>query len=565
MSHSDAASPASKIRFLLLTLGLSSGLILTMLAFRGGPASTLAGGEPAAMARQSRPAASGELDGGQTSPDSGQSARPQVVTAQRGDSRELPLTQKKGGDAALGLPNIADIAETANPAVVNIRAVEIIRPGSQKRRSNPHDPFDFFFPRPDGRGQSPDGPQGEDDGDQRQDSGGTGFLVSEDGFVITNFHVIEEADRVIITLADDSRQYTAKVVGTDPTTDLALLKIDPGRKLQTIPLGDSDRLRVGDWVIAIGNPLAYDHTLTVGVVSAKGRKLRGLSRDVSLDNYIQTDAAINRGNSGGPLLNLKGEAVGINSAISVAGQGISFAIPINMARDVMSQLRDKGKVSRGFLGVSIMDIQAELSDEDRQYFGLENRRGAFIHSVTKGQPADRAGLKKGDAIVAVDGQAITGSDDLIRTISAKPPGAQVSLGIVREGKDRSLTAELIDRPDLTARASNPGLNETPGEPTTDKRLGVTVQDLDAVTRQEYQIDAGVSGVVVTHVSQVSDAWERGLQEGDVITEVNRHPVSSLEQYRQVVEKLKPGDIMALYLSPRGEAGGRFVTLRIGAE
>ncbi len=481
-----------------------------------------------------------------------------VMTAERSQDRDLPLAEKEDRQPSVALPNIADIAARANHAVVNIRATEILR-SSSRRGGDSQAPFEFFFPRPDGLG-----PEGEGD-DQRQDSGGSGFIVSDDGYVITNFHVIEGADKVVILLAEDSHEYPARIVGTDPTTDLALLKIEPSRKLPTIPLGDSSTLRVGDWVVAIGNPLAYDHTVTVGVVSAKGRKLRGLSRDVSLDNYIQTDAAINRGNSGGPLLNLKGEAVGINSAISVAGQGISFAIPIDMARDVMRQLRDTGRVSRGFLGVTIMDIQTELTADDREYWGLEGYQGAFIHSVTPDQPADLAGVKPGDAIVTVDSLSISGSEDLIRTISGKAPGSEVKLGVVREGKEKTLTAELIDRPSLGGPDERQEPDQPDDEPTSEQRLGITVEELTAQTRREYRISPSVTGVVVTHVSQVSDAWERTLRPGDVIVEVNRQPVSSVGEYRAVIDELKEGEIMALYVRYRGEMAGRFVTLRAGAE
>jgi len=286
---------------------------------------------------------------------------------------------------------------------------------------------------------------------------------------------------------------------------------------------------------------------------------------VALDNYIQTDAAINRGNSGGPLLNVRGEAVGINSAISVAGQGISFAIPINMARDVMAQLRDKGKVSRGFLGVTIQDISQELRPEEREYFNLEGRQGAFIQSVTPNLPADRAGLKPGDAVVTVDGTELTGSDDLIKTISAKTPGSQVSLGIIRDGREKKLVAELTDRPDQVARAAQRTPEEKEEQPGSDRRLGVTVEDITADSRNEYRIPADLTGVVVTHVAQVSDAWERGLREGDVIVQVNRTPLTSLQNYKSIVEKLKPGDIMALYVMSPGVTSGRFITLRVGAE
>lgn len=545
---------ARKTKFLFVTFFISAAMVLGMIAV-GGMADGQERHDNASAARVSALAPEGSGDSGS-----------QVVPAQRSNDRELavPPAPKKSPDSSLYLPNIADIVERANGAVVNIRATEIIRPGSKKRRPGTGDPFEFFFPRPDGK--SPNGGMmDDDDDDQRQDSGGSGFIVSEDGYVMTNYHVIEDADKIIVQFADDNHEYPANVVGTDPQTDLALIKVETRTKLPVIPMGDSDRVRVGEWVIAIGNPLAYDHTVTVGVVSAKGRKLAGLSRDVSLDNYLQTDAAINRGNSGGPLLNVKGEAVGINSAISVAGQGISFAIPINMARDVMAQLREKGKVSRGFLGVTIEDIAQELRPEEREFWNLEGRRGAFIQSVTPGLPADRAGLKRGDAVVTVDGAELTGSDDLIRTISAKTPGSSVALGIIRDGHEKKLIAELTDRPDQVARAAQRSPDEKEEQPGSDRRLGVTVEDITADTRNEYRIPPDLNGVVVTHVAQVSDAWERGLREGDVIIEVNKTPIASLTTYKSIVEQLKSGEIMALYVMSPGVTAGRFITLRVGAE
>jgi len=569
MLPTDTPAVTKKISFLILTFAISSAVIFGVVVIGGGGSGgrqrALIADQPVSGPQQQgeeprrsgpRPLESPWL----TPPD-----RPGVMTAQLAQERELelPPSAKPGPRASLYLPDIADIAEKANAAVVNIKATEIIRPGPRKRRQAHPDPFEFFFPKPDGR--TPGEPDEEDD-DQRQDSGGSGFIVSEDGYVMTNYHVIEEADKVVIQLADDNHEYEATIVGTDPQTDLALLKIDARRPLPHIPLGDSERLRVGEWVVAIGNPLAYDHTVTVGVVSAKGRKLQGLSRDVSLDNYIQTDAAINRGNSGGPLLNLKGEAVGINSAISVAGQGISFAIPINMARDVMSQLREKGRVSRGFLGVTIQDIQQEMRAEDREYFSLEGRRGAFIQSVTPDLPADRAGLKPGDAIVTVDGQQLTGSDDLIRTISNKPPGAQVALGIIRDGKDRKLIAELTDRPDRIERASREESEDPPSLPKgSERRFGVTVEEITPEALREHNHAANLTGVIVTRVSQVSDAWERGLRPGDAIVQANRRPIASLAEYRAIVEKLKPGEILSLYVISSGLTNGRFINLRVGAE
>ncbi|MEE9125560.1 MAG: trypsin-like peptidase domain-containing protein, partial [Planctomycetota bacterium] len=242
-------------------------------------------------------------------------------------SRELP--------PAYSLPNFADIAERANPAVVSILSTAVVDQGNRGGRSMLRD---FFF------GPESQEERGDDEEGRRQDSGGSGFIISEDGYILTNFHVIEDADRVQVQLENENRWFRAKVVGTDRLTDLALLKIDAGRRLPTIPLGDSNRVRVGEWVVAIGNPLLWDHTVTVGVISAVGRRLPG-NRDSSMDNFLQTDAAINFGNSGGPLLNLYGEAIGINTAISRIGQGIGFTIPINMAKQIVDQLKENGRVA----------------------------------------------------------------------------------------------------------------------------------------------------------------------------------------------------------------------------
>lgn len=559
MAHVDDGILASKLKFLLLTFAVASFVIIGMMAVGSAASSADAPNAPRGVVE--RGSGAGVSPDDPFAPPSDEQDR--VVTAQRAEERELPVPPaRKGADSSLYLPNIADIVERANPAVVNIRATEIIRAGSRRRRSVPSEPFEFFFPRPDGR--TPRGEQPDDD--QRQDSGGSGFVVTDDGFIMTNYHVIEDADRIVVRLAEDSKEYEARVIGTDELTDLALLKIEPSRKLPTLTLGNSEQMRVGDWVIAIGNPLVYDHTVTVGVVSAKGRRLQGLSRDPSLDNYIQTDAAINRGNSGGPLLNLRGEAIGINSAISVAGQGISFAIPINMARDVMAQLRESGSVSRGFLGVTIQDIQSELRAEDREFFRLASRKGAFIQSVTEGHPADLAGLKPGDAIVSVDGKPIEGSDDLIRTISAKRPGATVALGIVRDGKETTLQAELTNRPGTAERASGRGnVPSPPDEPASDQRLGITVEEITEQARAELRIPPELKGVLITRVSQVSNAWERGLREGDVISEVNRQPVRSLRDYRAIVDRLSPGDVLALYVTNAQFGASRFVTLRVGTD
>jgi len=524
-----------KLQFVLLTLGLSIVLVTVMVAASGG--------------------------GSLLSHALGQRATAipwtKAAGAERAEPREIPPERP---DAVVVAPSFADIAERANPAVVNITATEIVR-SSDRRRFEGHAPFEFFFPNPEGR------PRGEEEDDpERQDHGGSGFVISDDGYLLTNYHVIEDADKITVRLLGDSRDYPARKIGSDPDTDLALLKIDADRKLPVIPLGDSDRMRVGDWVLAIGNPLAYEHTITVGVVSAKGRKLYALNRDSALDNFIQTDAAINRGNSGGPLLNARGEAIGINSAITVAAQGISFAIPINMAKEVLSQLMSKGRVSRGFLGVEIRDVERDLDAEKREYFKIEGRRGAFVENVTPDLPAAQAGLRRGDAIISVDGKPLASGDDLIRMISAKAPGETVTLGIIRDGKEQTLSAELADRTEwarVARRAGAPTDEPESDEQKFDRSLGIVLHEITPQLRRELRLSAEAKGLAVVHVSTTSQAWEKGLREGDVIVEVNGRPVAAMESFRAVTRDLRPGSLVNLYVV--GQGASRFVTLRIEEE
>jgi len=459
----------------------------------------------------------------------------------------------------LTLPNFADIVERVEAAVVSITSTEIISPEQQnkERRGRPfHDPFEFFF--------GPERERRQHEGEERrEDSGGSGFVVSDDGYIMTNYHVIEDADRITVRFADET-ELPAEVVGTDPATDLALLKVDAEKPLSTIPFGNSSKLRVGEWVLAIGNPLAYERTVTVGVVSAKARKLPELSRDFALDSFIQTDAAINFGNSGGPLLNTRGEVIGINSAISRLGQGIGFAVPIDMAAEVMKQLMTSGRVARGFLGISI----SEVSPEKQEYFGLKSREGAFVEAVTPGWPAEKAGLRKGDVITSVDGTRVATSDELIRTISAKSPDSKVHLQLIREGKNMEITAMLADRKDgLSAAPGSPrGFTPAPQEGAPlDKALGMVIEDLSTESRRYYDIPSGTEGALVTRVSQIGPAFEQGIREGDIITEVNRTRITDASQYRAQISKAEPGDIIALYVETPRSGGRRFVTLRIPKE
>jgi len=356
------------------------------------------------------------------------------------------------------------------------------------------------------------------------------------------------------------------VVGTDPGSDLALIKISVPKTLPFLTLGDSESLRIGDWVMAIGNPLQYEHTVTVGVVSAKGRVLRGLSRDASLDNFIQTDAAINFGNSGGPLVNMAGEVVGVNTAISSVGQGIGFAVPASIAREVMDQLRTKGKVSRGYLGITVAEVTPDVAEA----WGLSDEKGALVQSVSPGYPAAEAGVQKGDIITSIDGKPVASSEEVVRVISAKDPGSKVRLSVFRGGKEMTLTANLGDRPtDIAGNRKEGQDKDQPGE-HNETQLGITVEELSPSILQELGMTRETSGVVVTHVSRVSEAWEKGINSGDIVTEVNRVAVSSLAEYRKEIRKVKAGGLLILYVvNPPSRTGGdpisRYVTLRVPKE
>ncbi len=457
--------------------------------------------------------------------------------------------------AVASVPSFADIAQEAMPSVVSITSTDIVKGNQGRRNANPFggegDPFDFFF----GPG-NPRGRQNDQDEEHKQVQGGTGFIISDDGYIVTNNHVIEGADKIEVRI-NNKEKYIAKLIGRDTATDLALLKVETKQRLTPLPLGDSERLRVGEWVMAIGDPLAFDKTVTVGVVSAKQRS--GLTADPatrSFENYIQTDAAINFGNSGGPLINVNGEVIGINTAIFRPAQNIGFAVPVNTLKQVLPQLRDKGKVTRGFLGINIVNV-----DSDRAAaFGLKSEDGAFVEQVEPGKPADKAGVKPGDTIVKVDNVPVKETRDLIGYVSGKPPGSKVQLEVVRDGKPVELTANLAERRD---EASGKEAEKTSSEDSSHERIGIQVTELTPQIRQMQRIKADVDGLVVVHVKEVSAAADAGIQEGDIITQVNGQKVGSTEEFGKVVSRAKKGDYLKLYVfHPRANVS-TFALVKIG--
>jgi serine protease Do len=440
---------------------------------------------------------------------------------------------------ARDLPDFTELVKKYSPAVVNVSTVQ----ANVQRRSSGSPQLDEFFRRffpPDQRG-SPFGRQ--------RRSLGSGFIISEDGFVLTNFHVVEDADEIIVRLSD-RRELEATLVGADPRSDLALLKIE-AEGLPAVQFGDSDTLEVGEWVLAIGSPFGFDYSVTAGIVSAKGRSLPNENNENYVP-FIQTDVAINPGNSGGPLFDLDGRVVGINSQIytrSGGFMGVSFAIPIDVAMGVVEQLKADGRVSRGWLGVVIQDVSRELAES----FGLDKPGGALVARVLDGGPADAGGLKEGDIIVTFNGSDIDLSSDLPHLVGRSRAGGEVEVVIVREGKRKALqvtVGELADDQALSLAASTGASTPSP--------LGLVVEDLDETSRQRADARFGVRVV-----ESSGPAHAAGIRQGDVITRLNNEEVDSVATFNEVVDRLEPGRSVPV-LIVRGQSP-TFLALRVPDE
>jgi serine protease Do len=424
-----------------------------------------------------------------------------------------------------GLVNFADVAERINPAVVNVDSSSRPRQTPRPRRFRPRTPGDGFDADP-----------------VPQRGAGSGFIIDAAGHILTNNHVIEGAERITVKLSD-GRSHRATVVGADPATDIALIKVTSTDTLPIAPLGDSDHVRVGEWVCAIGNPLAYEHTVTVGVISFMGRKLF----DQSLDNYIQTDAAINFGNSGGPLINSRGEVIGINSAISWRASNIGFAIPINQAKVILPQLKADGRVSRGYIGVTLTELDPDL----RRSLRLGEVKGALVLEVEAGSPGARAGVKPYDLILSVDGEEVETNDDLIGKISARQPGAVSRLRLLRDGREQTMAVKLAERPrgdeEPAPAPSNLRRGPTPSSGGTPGSIGMTVNELTADAARRFGVPPDIAGVLVSSVEPFGPAAEAPIERGMVVLEINRQPIASAAAFRRLVEAARPGDILAFYL------------------
>jgi len=431
--------------------------------------------------------------------------------------------------ASSGTPDFVALAKALKPAVVNISTTKNVKP-RRPMLPNPRgpqmDPFEEFFER---------FFQGQPNAPRKERSLGSGFIISADGYILTNNHVVDGADEIKVKLAD-GRSFSAQIKGGDTKLDLALLKIDTGESLPVAKLGDSGKLQVGEWVIAIGNPFGLEQTVTVGIVSAKGRVIGA----GPYDDFIQTDASINPGNSGGPLFNAAGEVIGINTAIIANGQGIGFATPVNAAQNIIPQLREVGHVTRGWLGVSVQPVTEELAVS----FGLDKPRGALVTEVIKGSPAEGAGFQRGDIILAVEGKAVEEMTDLPRAVAGMAVDSSARFEVFRGGKSRTLTVKigrLAEEGQAKAEASGEGGSS----------LGMVVTELTADLARGMGLSAG-KGAVVTSVDPAGPAAEANIRPGDLILEVNGKETPSASAFGQAIKGAKAGQVLRLLLQ-RGDA------------
>ena len=437
--------------------------------------------------------------------------------------------------AAPALPNFVPLAKSAGPAVVNISTEREVStrmgggfPGMPPGMERFFEEFGPFW--------------GQPQGPRKQSSLGSGFIISSDGYIVTNNHVVEGADKVFVNLEGDSdraHSLEATVVGTDAETDIALLKVDAKRDLPVLNFGNSDTAEVGEWVVAIGNPFGLSNSVTAGILSAKGRDIHA----GPFDNFLQTDASINPGNSGGPLINMAGEVIGINTAIVASGQGIGFAIPSNLASRIVEELKSGKKISRGWLGVTIQDVDENAA----KALGLKDAQGALIGSVLPDEPAAKAGLKAGDIIVRVGRDDIRNSTELLRSVADLKPGTDVKITVLRNGKEFSTTVKLGER-------ASQGMRQGGAQEEGGTSLGLTIRPLNKEDARSLQLPANTEGLVILSVQPGSPAQEAGLRPGDVIQSANLTPVVSVDELASIVRKdgRERGAVM-LQVNRRGES------------
>ena len=436
----------------------------------------------------------------------------------------VPTSQATSRQTRAVPESFTALAEQNSPAVVNIRAERSVGQAQQHFRGGPskkddplRDFFDKFFGGRPGR-------------EFKQRGLGSGFIIEKDGYIVTNNHVVEGADKIKVILKNE-KEFDAEIKGRDPNTDLALIKIEAEEDLPTVQLGDSDKLKVGEWVLTIGSPFGLAHTVTTGIISAKGRVIGS----GPYDDFLQTDASINPGNSGGPLINMEGKVVGINTAIIAGGHGIGFAIPINLAKGIIAQLKSKGEVTRGWLGVGIQDLSKEL----KEYYKIDDGEGVLITQVFPGDPASEAGLEPKDIVLEVNGRKVHDSRELSRMIAEAGVGDKVRLLILRKGEEKGFTIELAKRKETRTDLGNTKIGR-------EYEFGIKVSDLTPEIARQLNIQED-KGVVVVGVEPRSKGEEGNILPGDVIKEVNHKEVESVKEYTEEVRNVKPGEPVYLYV------------------
>lgn len=438
----------------------------------------------------------------------------------------LSLTAPCGAEVRHIPESFSELAEKVSPSVVNIRTVKTMKSGGRVFRHFGGGPFgekgfDEFFKHFFGE---------DEQREYKQRSLGSGFIISKDGYIVTNNHVIEDADKIQVKLKN-GKEYDATIEGRDPNTDLALIKIETKDDLDVVPFGDSDALKVGQWVVAIGSPFGLEQTVTAGIVSAKGRVIGS----GPYDDFIQTDASINPGNSGGPLINMDGRVIGINTAIVASGQGIGFAVPVNLAKGIIEQLKVHGEVTRGWLGVAIQDLEGELAE----YYGVEEKKGVLVTEVFEGDPADEAGIEAKDIIVSVNNTKVESTRDLTRIIANIGVGDKAEIKVVRGGKEKTFKVRIAKREEEFVQT-----RRTPK--THEDELGIRVSNLTPELSRRYNMPES-EGVIVTEIDPDKKGAKAGVMAGDVIKEINHEIVKTVNDYKKAINKIDSGESVQMFI------------------
>ncbi|MBI5971113.1 MAG: DegQ family serine endoprotease [Deltaproteobacteria bacterium] len=450
--------------------------------------------------------------------------------------KEGAVNKAPSNASASNMPSFVELAKNLSHVVVNISTTQVIKEKQFAPFPEFRGPLDDFF-NDDFNKFFNETPKRE----FKRQSLGSGFLINKEGYILTNQHVIENATEIIVTFSADKKEYKAKVIGQDQKLDVALIKIKSAEDLPVAVVGNSDDLQIGEWVLAIGNPFGLGGTVTAGIVSQKGRVIGA----GPYDNFIQTDASINPGNSGGPLFNMRGEVVGINTAIVAGGQGIGFASPINMVKEVLVQLKDKGKITRGWIGVAVQELTPDIAAK----FGLKDSKGVLISSVTPGDPAEQAGMKVGDVLTMFDGRPMEELSDLPRTVAATPPGKTVEVRVVRDGKEKTFSLKVGTKAEDEIVEASSGEDKGAGE-SADKRFGLAVQPMTPELAKRLGMK-DITGMFIASVRAESPAAFAGLRRGDVIKEIDKAPVTTLKEFNHALAGLEKKDT-ALFLVLRGK-------------